>query len=407
MEIYEQMQVTTCPSMIVPSIDWFQGVFNNVDFDFIFHEFLGLGFIPYEDPEIMHSMEIKMGYDEQCGFNYNGIIVTTSKSKFLSAQGDGFDVFRYIFESIQFKITGEGMRYLRSVDPDIEYTLHRNQSIDFNNGAGSFHITRADFAFDLVNYDVDFLSDLISHLHEITCNGGRAVPVLSAQKPKKFEVHSGSQSTVYIGANRSNTRLRVYDKLLESKGDLSKLPIELPSGSVVDTWQRIELQTRNEYAFFVFYGTDDWTKRFRYVHDEFAFCDENREECEFWAVLFDWGKIGSIIQNAKWAEPVLTRSKIEKGLDRALKQILPFLYSAPCHWEKWLHDEIRRVEKELNTPGYEKSYAAYLIKMKTAILADFPVDDEGKVLLSESLIRSQFNITLIPHKGYNHWYLSH
>lgn len=402
------METIMQQSLIIPSIDWFQGVFNNVDFDYILHEFLGLDNCPYEDPEVMAAIEIKLGYDAQCGFNYNGILITTSKNKLLTAQDEGRDIFHCVFEAIQLKITGEGMRFLRSINPDIERELYELRIIDYCDGAGSFHITRADFAFDLINYHIDFLGDLIAHLNGIVMNGGRAVPVLSLGRPMKFEVRSGSQSTVYIGANRSSHLLRVYDKLIESKGDLTKLPITLPDDFVLDSWCRIEMQTRNEFAHYVFYGSADPEARFKQVYNEFAFCDENREVCDFWRDLFDWEQIPSIIQKAKlWTEPVLTKSKLENRLDKLLVQVLPFLYAAPSYWLDWFADQIRRIEKDINKPGRERSYQNLNLRMKTAILADSPRDSEGKVIECDSVIRALRNVTILPHDGYNRWYLSH
>lgn len=396
-------------SLIVPSIDWFQGVFNNVDFAYILHDFLGIDYCPYEDPEVMQSFEIRMGYDWQVGFNYNGIIITTNKDKLLSARDEG-DVFHYVFESVQLKVTGEGMRYLRSINPEIETDLHNRRVLD-ELGVASWHITRADFAFDLINYDVDFLGDLVQYLNGIYFSGGRTVPTIGVGRPQKFEVRSGAQSTVYVGGTRSPKLLRVYDKLIESKGDLSKLPCELPDDFVVDSWCRIEFQTRQEWAFRVFYGTCDWESRFKEVYNQFAFCDENREICDFWSELFDWEVVPSIIQNAKWAEPVLTKGKLENRLDTLLVQILPFLYSAPKHWLKWFEDEIRRIEKDLMEPGMEKSYRNLNVRMKTAILADVPRDADFKLLDQESyfnnssVIKSLRNVSFIPRNGFNHWRL--
>lgn len=396
-------------SLIVPSIDWFQGVFNNVDFAYILHDFLGIDYCPYEDPEVMQSFEIRMGYDWQVGFNYNGIIITTNKDKLLSARDEG-DVFHYVFESVQLKVTGEGMRYLRSINPEIETDLHNRRVLD-ELGVASWHITRADFAFDLINYDVDFLGDLVQHLNGIYFSGGRAVPTVGSTKPTKFEVRSGAQSTVYVGGTRSPKLLRVYDKLIESKGDLSKLPIELPDGFVVDSWCRIEFQTRQEWAFRVFYGTCDWESRFKEVYNQFAFCDENRDICDFWRELFDWENKASIIQNAKWIGPVLTKGKLMNRRLDYLRQYMPFLYSSDKDPMRQIEDDIREIENELMQPGREKSYRNLNIRMKTAILADVPRDADNKLIDQDnnfnnsSVIRSLRNISFIPRNGFNHWRL--
>lgn len=396
-------------SIIQTSIDWFQGVFNNVDFTFVLHDFLGLGYCPYQDPEVMQAFELRMGYDWQLGFNYNGIIVTTNKDRLLAAKDEG-DVFHYVFDTVQLKVTGEGMRYLRSVNPEIESILHHKRILD-EFGIASWHITRCDFAFDLINYHFDFLGDLVDHLNGIYFSGGRAVPTVGMGRPQKFEVRTGAQSTVYVGSTRSPKLLRVYDKLVESKGDLSKLPCELPEGYVVDSWCRIEFQTRNEWAYRVFYGTTDWMVRFKEVYEQFAFCDEERNICDFWSDLFNWQVVGSIIQNAKWAEPVLTKEKLENRRLAIVRQYLPYLYASSKNWRAQFEEDVRSVEKELRQPGYEHSYQVLNLRMKTAILADVPRDSDGKLVdynsyfNNSNIIQSLPNVTFIPKNGFNHWRL--
>ena len=117
---------------------------------------------------------------------------------------------------------------------------------------------------------------------------------------------------------------------------------------------------------------------------------------------------GAIIQKANlWAEPVLTKSKLENRLDKLLVQVLPFLYAAPSYWLDWFSDQIRRIEKDINKPGRERSYQNLNLRMKTAILADSPRDFDGKVIECDSVIRALRNVTILPHDGYNRWYLSH
>lgn len=382
------MEINECLMM---SIDWFQGVFYNVDFSYIFHDFLGLSHVPFEDPAVMKAMEYRLGYDWQLGYNYEGIIVTTHKNNLLTAQDDASDVFHYVFEHIQLKISGDGMRFLRSVVPDIEYRLHKQMHIDHS--CGTFHITRCDFAFDFLNYRTDILGELQSYLDQLYWDGARAVPVLSSKCPLKYSMRTGDQSTCYIGGTRGNKLLRVYDKLIESNGDLSKLPCEVDFP--VDSWCRVELQTRNEYSHKLLYGTNDGLIRLKELHTLFLFCDSERNPLAWWRDLIDWDTIGSIVQNAKYVEPVLTKSKLENRLDSLLDALLPYCAATDGAWEQWLITNIRRRSKDLCAAGHENSYRYRNFLFKTAILRDCPVDDDGKLIGSFSCVSSSHNLVTI------------
>lgn len=94
------------------------------------------------------------------------------------------------------------------------------------------HFTRIDIAYD-DKYGLINISDV-----EDSLNNGDVVTRWKSKSKHSGSLIEGNQSTgetLYVGSNKSNAKLRVYDKALEQK--------------LIDThWTRFELQLRDKYS---------------------------------------------------------------------------------------------------------------------------------------------------------------
>jgi hypothetical protein len=106
-----------------------------------------------------------------------------------------------------------------SVDEVVEH-------ISFLTSCNQFRLSRLDIAFDILNeYDLhDFVIDL------------------PRVKRNVYTSSAGKLETLYLGAPKSNKRVRIYDKRLE-RLSAGYSELQLPS-----MWWRVEVQLRADYA---------------------------------------------------------------------------------------------------------------------------------------------------------------
>lgn len=384
---------------IYASIDWFQAVFYNVDFSFIYHDYLGLPSVPFDDPAVVSAVERRMGYDTQVGFTYNGISVTTRKDWFLDVPEDG-EVFHTVFKQVQFMISGDGMRFLRHLNPNIDQDLRSATCVD-DLGTPMFHVTRCDFAYDFFNYKPEFLDQCIAYLQELDYNRCSTVALAYATKNSRFSVRTGDQRTVYVGSPRSNKMLRIYDKLMERGGicpeDLPFSKDDVDNVQDINTWFRIEMQCRNDYAVNMLYGYEDPVQRLRVIYDMFAFVDKDRVVKDFWRNLFEWETINVIIQNANTLSVVVTKDKIQRSFLRWIEQGRAFaLYYGLPHINKSIIDSIT----DLHKPSMYRSYAYTNMVNKVALLADCEYDSDGKLLVDRKRLKDLKHVKFVVSGGY-------
>lgn len=191
----------------------------------------------------------QMTYGDVVKFIYNDVLLSFWQSDFeaaLSACNGDFGSLPYChFRKIQISMMGQGLDYLRSLGLDVDSDRSILRVLNPN-----FHVTRCDFAFDFVNYDLGF--DLFLMFEKFVaqrsclskegrlCVRGRPGGLTYQKK------YGSNERTFYIGSSSSERVLRVYDKYLERRQASGGLFMDTSFGdpSSVSSWVRIELQTR-------------------------------------------------------------------------------------------------------------------------------------------------------------------
>lgn len=305
-------------------IDAYSAMFQNVSISDIM-DYYHIGF----NAEDLYSNAYKSNlmFEYKFIFQYEGVRfeVPYALVNGLIATSDSVDsVFDYPFPSIRFDISGSGLDYMRSFYGSIglclDDFLRQDATGYFESLGGSMHITRVDFAFDLVGVGADFY-DKLAHYCEASfeyrqsdriCLKGRAGGVIAS-------VRRGSERTVYLGTPSSSRLLRVYDKKYQlcKDGVWKKEPLY---GADVSSWIRLELQVRRNLAQGLLFGQGDAFSIFRYIYDNYCPVDfetgYKRESVEFWDNLLDWENTHIIIQNANSTKYESFSSRVAKGIDR-------------------------------------------------------------------------------------------
>lgn len=301
-------------SRICPLIDWFQAVFNDCTIEDVFGS-IGVNYLITDDVEKVFAERfwISEGYVTNLVFNFNGIIVKVrgyELQQLLHEHGMNdveeldVSVFDWVFPYVNITLSGSTLEFLRQSGVDVNSILFKPLLLP--EGA-SYHVTRVDFAFDLVNYMPNFLDDCLEQVKRSALPSGRLMS--KGQGGMCYTVRKGNkEKTLYLGSTKSNKLLRIYDKNMQYQFKQGSNPYaegdELP-----DSWIRVELQTRRaEECHKLLYGCEgDMLKVLRYVYDNFALVEsdgskygQERHVSECWITLFDWEGISKIIQNANF-----------------------------------------------------------------------------------------------------------
>lgn len=191
----------------------------------------------------------QMSYGDMAKFVYNDVLLAFWQSDFESALaacgGDLASLPNCHFRKVQISMMGQGLEYLRSLGLDVDSDHSILRVVNPN-----FHVTRCDFAFDFINYDLGF--DLFQMFEKFVSRGdtlskeGRLC-VRGRQSGLTYQKKYGSnERTFYIGSPSSERVLRVYDKYLERRQASGGVFMDTSHGdpASVCSWIRIELQTR-------------------------------------------------------------------------------------------------------------------------------------------------------------------
>lgn len=222
------------------------------------------------------------------------------------------DIFNIDFSWIRLYISGEGIDYIYSLTQDIEgYDF----SVALCDPEFWFHVspfakvTRCDFAFDFVNYEgneFDRLRKIIASADfddKLSLNGRLFT---STKGGLTYSYRGGKERTIYLGSSGSDRMLRIYDKKFQLQDELGNISTEkipqviLDNEVSVDTWHRVELQTRDNFAekYLISCGGN-----FRYIMGEIsAYFDVRKADGRRISPLhkiFLWSERTPIIQNAK------------------------------------------------------------------------------------------------------------
>lgn len=305
----------TITPQIFAKIDWYSAVFESCSINDIL-DFLHL---PHEVDEFFGNQARRaLGYDTQITYSFDGVSIAVSYAlvNHFAVDLDSTSVFDFVFDRLRLEISGSGLDSMR--DKWVEAGADPGDFDNFLRTAcelprGVMHITRCDFAFDLIDYKPEFIDVIINHLNTIT---NKRVPIMHLQGGLQFSVRTGDQKTVYLGSPRSDRMLRIYDKRLQlcSPDGFWIKPVDYPDCS---SWIRIELQCRNMIAHGLCLGDGDFDSIFRYIYEQYCFrdtcfCAERPKPVKFWDDLFDWQHIPPIVQNLRFAPTVSTLERAEK-----------------------------------------------------------------------------------------------
>lgn len=297
---------------IYARLDYYSAVFNDVTVDYVLNNFLKLG-VEVENEFVRNVQERALGYTNHFEWSFQNIRVRVRQDA-VSTADDLYstNVFLRNFQWIQLDISGQGLDYLRSrdFDPDTELRkLPLMYGDDPEHMKPIWHVTRADFAFDFVNYAGNFLDQCMEWVIPCcqkswspkvsTC--GKSAPLTVSPRP--------AEHTLYIGSTRSDAMLRIYDKKIETEKRGNALDAYEKFGvDNIESWIRIEWQTRNKVAHQYLYSESDWLSILKEIYRRYCFYDaENKGPADFWIRLYNWDVISNIIQNANWTEPVITK----------------------------------------------------------------------------------------------------
>lgn len=348
--------------VVQAKFDWWQAVFYNNSPAFILFEFLGLEPKIF-DPALCESFSRYTGYDNQVGFQYNGILIT-GHSREVS---DSDDFINSTYSRLQVQISGSGLDYLRSLGLDVN-SICRTPICYDSKGNPQWHVTRVDFAFDFINFPSDFWSLCNKFLYEHYSDLS-GVKIAGSDRPLKYSVRNGSEHTIYIGATRSNKLLRIYDKKLEqsdSHGVLKSNPID----ANIFNWSRLELQTRNDVAHHLLFGSVDFSDVLRYIYDTYCFVDRNNQRVRFWDLFICREELGSIIQNANYIKPVTDTESLKRRLSKVRSLLLAYVavYGLDS-LDLLLSEEIDL----MNRPDPLGSYHCKKVFSQIGILSDYSI----------------------------------
>lgn len=218
-----------------------------------------------------------------------------------------FENFYYLpFTWLKVDISGQGLDYLRSKGYLIDDFIKQSNKICLGEGK-AWHFTRVDFAFDFIDYKPEFFYKCLFYLTENTTKDNR----VSCGLKRSFyaaSVRLGDQRTFYLGSNKSDKFLRVYDKRLQltQQGQLFSCPYVIYDPEQDDpilptSWFRMELQCRRQNVIEdLLYTSVTFADILKYIHDTFYFKDEKGREVDFWKEFLPWDDLNSIIQNANF-----------------------------------------------------------------------------------------------------------
>lgn len=304
-------------------LDYFQAVFDDVDFNYVVNDFLEMD-ITFTDDVFNSAYERQYGYDSHLVFNIGPVQISAKYDQVICA---GESVFSSVYSKVFLIISGQALDFLRSYyasPEEVDRILRKEPKLD-KLGQPIWRVTRADFAFDFVNYKFDIYETAARELRSCASEQG-TVKVKGLCRPISYSVRSGSEKTIYLGKGRSDRLLRIYDKKLQltKNGQLTELPDASIDYEII-SWDRIELQCRNNWAYHYLYHSEDFMQVLREIYEYYSFIDKEGNVTDFWKSLFDWQEIPAIIQNAYFEKVPLSREVLDRQYDIGKQVILAYM----------------------------------------------------------------------------------
>lgn len=248
-------------------------------------------------------------------FVFNGIGIQVNKFYLYNLEND-ITIFDKKLPVIRLDISGSGLDFLRSEHINVDDIL-RDPTYLLDNS----HITRADFAYDFINYKPEIIDQLIWYVQNhhtaadrVICSNNVGALAYSIRR------ESGCK-TVYFGSNGSKQLLRCYDKRLQYINIESGLYCKENPYSNPDSWIRIEMQCRKERAHKLCLGGSEFGGILKYIINYYKFADlttpaHRRELWQVWQDFVDYEALPPIIQNLQYVEKSRTVSeRVDNSFD--------------------------------------------------------------------------------------------
>ena len=294
--------------MIYPRIDTYSVILYNTTIKSILEHL----FVPTKEFENVYKSydkhDVKVG--DMFIWTAFGIRIECKLNEYFDNE-DNKNIFEVEFAWIRLYLSSTAIDNILAFSKDVEgfdfFTCLCNVEYWYPI-ATTCRITRCDFAFDYINYEgneFERLRKLIANadFDEKLSDKGRLFT--GDTSGLSYSYRGGKERTIYLGSTTSDRMLRIYDKkyqLTDVNGifDTEKIPKEIVENEItVDSWYRIELQTRDNFAERYLYSCGG---NFRYIMGEIAaFFDVRTREGKLIAPLhkiFLWTERTPIIQNA-------------------------------------------------------------------------------------------------------------
>lgn len=324
----------TANGKIYGKLDWFTCMFYNQSLETLF-AFLRL-------PEdlmtdfLTNAFDQNMGYCTDYALVFEGVCFHLNFDEFLLLNYDYSKIWEYKFDKIRVDCSGSGLDYLRALAfheiGEIEIYLN-----DISNFPGEvdkdFRVTRADFAFDFVNYEKcpDFVERLLDWFYKTEYNPeyrtSTGLIYSGRQSGLKYSLRSGDQHTVYLGTTRSLKLVRIYNKLLQyqKNGILSKELPQFLKDVDVRSWFRIEFQTRQKESGHYLFGFRKFEDILKILFNDYLIRDSHGNPLDFMFELYDWGSLQTIPYNTPFTEMKTVSKSIERTIRKNAFSIALFV----------------------------------------------------------------------------------
>lgn len=342
-------------SCIKTKIDWFTAVFEDCTINDILSNFPDLHSritLDYAAVWSQHFL-VSRGYCSEICFSIEGASFKVRYDdvyRNLDDVTDSFEAFNTVFRSVRLDMSGKCLDNFRAMGYNVDEQLWQPFQLP---DTAAYHVTRCDFAFDLLDYHENFYSDTIAALRQFGDEEMGTVGVIGSMRPMKYEVNYGRASIIRFGSSNSDKQLRIYDKDKQLR-----LTNKVQTRYQYErSWIRIELQARREHAHSLLYGSNaNFLSVFKFIFQNYGIRQGRGMDSgaiKAWTDLFDWEVIPAIIQNANFVNKINLVDRAGDYLKNVcLKSLLVYISHFGFQGLKQLVlDELNRIQNLDDDPN--------------------------------------------------------
>lgn len=347
---------------IVGKIDWVTVIFASCSISQFF-EFIKLDhLIDFDDEKVKQPFERDARWDDRIVFRWNNLDFSFSIYDNLDIDTD---LFHSRVNDLRVDISGQGLDFLRSNGLDVE-TFFRDSLyfLDYF-GLGGWHFTRADIAFDFVNYNSDMIDKCITYAaHNETATG--RLKICGIDGPQVYQIYNGDSKSFCVGSPSSDRQLKIYDKKLEQTDHLTGLYKNPNAYSDPDTWIRMECRFRNKQAIEILSTQQDFFDYLIFIYKKYLFKDMHQHGevvAQFWKDIFyadkDFAPLRDLLlnHNIHFVQYVTREEKIygwAKKNALCLIELKQFCYHHGFTVDEFINDEFDILQTPLDDLKLEK-----------------------------------------------------